>query len=65
MGINLTDLNPRISMGGQEAYAVAANKYGIEFADAVVERELQLHADNLNCFEEYAGYDEFKEFINA
>ena len=46
-----------ISMSGQKAYQKAVEKYGEEFADTVVEKELQLFADNLDCFDEYAEYD--------
>ncbi len=43
----------RIDMHGQGNYAAAVEKYGQEFADAVVAQELQLYADNLDCFDEY------------
>ena len=50
-------LEPRISMLGQKAYEKAIKKYGEVFANAVVETELQLHADNLDCFDEYTKFD--------
>ena len=53
----------QISMAAQEFYKKAVEKYGQEFADAVVAQELQLFADSLNCFDEYAGYEEFQEYI--
>ena len=53
----------RIDMHGQIHYKAAVKKYGQEFADAVVEQELQLYADSLECFDDYAEYDWMQEFI--
>lgn len=52
-----------ISVAGQVHYEAAVKKYGQEFAKAVVEQELQLYADNLECFDDYAEYDWMQEFI--
>lgn len=54
-----------ISMGAQKNFEAAIKKYGEVFAEAVVEKELQLHTDNLDCFDEYAQYDWMKEFIQV
>jgi len=53
----------QISMSGQSHYKAAVEKYGREFADAVVTQELQLYADNLDCFEQNATYDWMQEYI--
>lgn len=56
----------QISMGAQKQYEEAIRKYGKKFADAVVAHELQLHADGLDCFDEYTEYTEYcwmHEFI--
>ena len=58
---NTIDL--QVSMGAQKSYEEAVKKYGEEFANAVVVDELQLYADDLDCFEEYAEYESFQEFI--
>ena len=54
-------------MLGQRYYAKAVKKYGQEFADAVVESELQLHADNLDdtVFKAYSKYAWIQESIIA
>lgn len=52
-----------ISMKGQRDYIKAVVKYGEGFANAVVAEELQLYADNLDCFDEYAEYERMQEFI--
>lgn len=59
----MSDLKVMVSMLGQLAYKAAAKKYGGEFAEAVVAQELQLYADGLDCFDEYAEYESFQEFI--
>ncbi len=51
----------QISMGAQIHYEAAVKKYGQKFADAVVEQELQLHADNIDCFDDFAEYDWMQE----
>lgn len=53
----------QVFMGGQLHYKAAVEKYGQVFADAVVAEELQLYADNLDCFDEYAEYEWMQEFI--
>lgn len=53
----------QISMAAQKQYEVAVQKYGKSFADAVVAHELQLHADSLDCFDEYTQYPWMHEFI--
>lgn len=55
----------RIDMHGQQDYKAAIKKYGQEFADAVVRQELQLYADNLDCFDDYAKYDWMQELIKT
>jgi len=50
-------------MHGQRNYKAAVEKYGQEFADAVVSQELQLYADNLTCFDEYVVVEGFQELI--
>ena len=61
----MDDLTLQIFMSAQPQYAAAVKKYGKEFADAVVASELQLHADSLDCFDEYAQMEAFQEFINV
>jgi len=46
-------LDLQILMSAQPSYAKAVKKYGQTFAEAVVANELQLHADSLDCFDEY------------
>ncbi len=58
----MSDLEIRISLGAQQKYEQAVRKYGQSFADAVVDKELQLHADNLDCFDKYAEYEWMQEF---
>ena len=57
-------LDVQISLSGQKAYAMCAEKYGKVFADAVIDKEVQLHADNIDIvvFEDYAKYDWMQEF---
>jgi len=52
----------QIFMGGQRQYEAAIKKYGKDFADAVVAYELQLHADNIDCFDEYAESEFMADF---
>ena len=59
----MNDLTLQIFMSAQPQYAAAVKKYGLEFAEAVVVNELQLYADNLDCFDEYAQMEDFQEFI--
>ena len=59
----MNDLTLYVSMLAQKQYKEAVEKYGEDFADAVVVSELQLHADNLDCFDEYAQMEAFQEFI--
>lgn len=61
----MDDVQARISMSGQIFYADAIKRYGPEFAEAVVQKELQLHADNLDCFDEYATYDFMQSLIKT
>jgi len=61
----MSDIQARISMAAQKNYEEAIKKYGKSFADAVVAKELQLHADNLDCFDEYATYEWMQEFLQA
>ncbi len=56
-------LDLQIVMGGQTKYAEAVKKYGQAFAEAVVANELQLTADNLNCFDMYAERGPYQELI--
>jgi len=53
----------QIEMGRQIHYQEATKKYGKNFADSVVAQELQLYADNLNCFDEYSTYDWMQDEI--
>jgi len=53
----MAEISLGIELAGQKQYDEAVEKYGQEFADAVVAQELQLYADNLDCFDEYAKYD--------
>lgn len=53
----------QISMCAQMSYEAAVKKYGQDFADAVVAQELQLHADSLECFDDYAEYDWMQQYI--
>lgn len=53
----------QVSMAAQKQYEAAVEKYGEDFAEAVVVQELQLYADNLDCFDEYAQMEAFQEFI--
>lgn len=53
-----TQIETMISMSGQKAWLRAVNKYGKEYADSVVETELQLFADSMNCFDD----DYYQEF---
>lgn len=59
----MAEIKLGIEMSGQKAYDAACKKYGSDFADAVVAMECQLHADNLNCFEEYAKEPDWKDVI--
>lgn len=59
----MNDITLQISMHAQKQYEEAVEKYGEDFAEAVVASELQLYADNLDCFDEYAQMDAFQEFI--
>lgn len=61
----MTAIDMQISMSGQQEYKAAVTKYGQGFAEAVVVNELQLYADSLDCFEDYAEYDAFQEFIES
>ena len=46
-----TQVEARISMSGQKKWLAAVKKYGKEYADSVVETELQLFADSIDCFD--------------
>jgi len=59
----MAEIRLGIEMGGQESYAAACEKYGSDFADAIVAQECQLHADNLDCFDECAKEPGWKESI--
>jgi hypothetical protein len=58
-------LHVQICMLAQKKYEAAVEKYGIEFADAVVVQELQLFADSLKCFDKYVDYDGYAELIEG
>lgn len=59
----MAEIHMGIEMAAQKQYEQAVEKYGEDFADAVVERELQLHADSLDCFDEYTQYPDFEDLI--
>jgi len=58
-------IETQISMSAQKQYEAAVKKYGRDFADAVVESELQLFADSLDCFDEYAEYEHMQYLIKT
>ncbi len=59
----MDDMEIRINMGAQANYAKAVKKYGQDFADVTVAFELQLIADNLDCFDDYAELEFMQEFL--
>jgi len=59
----MAEIQVGIEMAAQVHYEEAVEKYGQDFADAVVAQELQLHADNLDCFDEYSEYDWMQDFL--
>ncbi len=57
------NIEVQVSMAAQVDFRKAVEKYGLEFAEGVVASEVQLHADNLDCFDEYATYDWMQDLI--
>ncbi len=55
----------QISLLGQKHYDAAVRKYGKKFADAVIEKELQLYADDVDCFAAYAKYEWMQDFLKS
>ncbi len=48
---------------GGKIQTAAIRKYGREFVEAVISNEVQMHADDLDCFGEYAKMDSYQDYL--
>lgn len=54
-----------IDISDQQNYNNAVKKYGKDFADEVVRNELQMYADNLDCFDANAEYEYMQVYLQT